>query len=150
MDNFFTDTWVAAATGMHRTTVSRWRRRRSFPPIVRRLARLELDGELGAIHAAWTGWRLDRKAGELVTPDGWTFTPGEIRAYPLRLQEARALRRELDTMRSARRRGILARLPHAFAQVLASRKQRRADTRRDPMRAARPGRVDRRRARKTL
>lgn len=66
--------WVRDRTGAHRTTVRRWRRR-GYPPIVRRLAALELGGHLGLIHAAWKGWRIERSTGELVAPEEYAARP---------------------------------------------------------------------------
>lgn len=40
-----------------------------------------LRGELAAIDAAFAGWIIRR--GELVSPDGWCFAPGEIATIPL-------------------------------------------------------------------
>lgn len=37
--------------------------------------------DLGEFGAAWRGWRLSR--GELVSPEGWSFTPGAVRAGEL-------------------------------------------------------------------
>lgn len=37
--------------------------------------------ELADLDAAWRGWRLCR--GELVSPEGWRFTPGAVRAGEL-------------------------------------------------------------------
>lgn len=40
------------------------------------------DGtELAQLDAAWRGWRLVR--GELVSPEGWRFTPGAVLAGEL-------------------------------------------------------------------
>lgn len=40
------------------------------------------DGtELAQLDAAWRGWRL--AGGELVSPEGWRFTPGAVRAGEL-------------------------------------------------------------------
>lgn len=68
-------------TGAHPTTVRRWRRRSAVPVWLERLIRVCVNGQLDDIDAAWRGWRIAR--GELVSPEGWTFTPGTVRAAEL-------------------------------------------------------------------
>jgi hypothetical protein len=48
-------------------------------------------GELGTVSAPWRGWRLIR--GELVSPEGWRFRPGDVLAGPIRAQQLRELER---------------------------------------------------------
>lgn len=98
-DARFTDTWACGVTGLHRTTIARMRRRGRLRPELTRLAAIELDGVLGLIHADWSGWRLCRQTGALITPGGTGFAAGEILAMPLRYQELRALRTEVERMR---------------------------------------------------
>lgn len=43
-------------------------------------------------HKEWRGWRFFR--GQLVSPDGLTYTPGELRAWQIKQQELDALRRQ--------------------------------------------------------
>lgn len=45
------------------------------------MVRVFVDGELEEIDPAWRGWRLER--GELVSPEGWTFTPSNVTASEL-------------------------------------------------------------------
>jgi hypothetical protein len=49
-------------------------------------------GDLGAIDDGWRGWRLIR--GELVSPEGWKYRPGELYALPILRERVRALERE--------------------------------------------------------
>ena len=105
MQMYAADSWIEAVTGAHRITVARWRRARSWSPVLVRLAKLVLDGELGEISDQWTGWRL--RHGKLETPGGDQFSAGEIHTYALRLQHLRALERELRQPKSARRQSEL-------------------------------------------
>jgi hypothetical protein len=75
-----------------------------MPPELLRLAALELDGQLGMIHDAWHGWTLSTRSGALETPQGWSFSPAELIAMPLRYQLIRALEHELKMLRADRQR----------------------------------------------
>lgn len=86
---------LAELTGRHRTTVARWYQRRRLPAAVRCLVELAFGGRLERIHAAWAGWILDPKTGELETPGGQRFTVGELLAVPYRYQELSELRAQL-------------------------------------------------------
>lgn len=98
---YFSDAWACAVTGLHRTTVTRMRRDGRLRPELLRLAALELDGMLSLIHSAWEGWKLDRASGELVAPGGWSFSPGELLAVPLRYQQLRALEADVQRLRAS-------------------------------------------------
>lgn len=94
--------WAAARFARHPCTISRWRAR-GFPPAVPALAALELEGELGRIHAAWHGWRLDPKTGELRAPgNAYVITVGQVAAVPI-------YREQIAALEYARRRRPLAR-----------------------------------------
>lgn len=86
---------LAAFAGVSERTARRWRRD-GIPPRFAALARL-LAGELDAVAPAWSGWTLDRRG--LVSPEGWTFTPGELRAVPIQYQRVAALERERLALR---------------------------------------------------
>ena len=98
-DQHFSDDWAGEVTGLHRTTIGRMRKSNRIRPELRRLATLELGGVIGLIHSDWDGWSVSRKTGKLCAPTGWEFTPGELLAMPLRYQEIRALRYQLDSLR---------------------------------------------------
>lgn len=91
-----TDDWLLERTGVHRSTVARWRATGKYPAAVRRLAALE-RGELELLCFHWAGWRLDVREGVLVSPEGERYTPGVIRALALRSQQVGALQRQLET-----------------------------------------------------
>lgn len=69
---------LALLTGRHISTVRRWLRSRSVPPWVMKLEQFGRD--LGDLDRTWSGWAV--RAGVLVSPEGWTFRPGEIRSIP--------------------------------------------------------------------
>jgi hypothetical protein len=107
---FATDTWIIERARVHRSTVSRWRARREFPPALQRLAELELNGRIELIHDAWTGWRIDARTGELVTPGGERYSAGEIWALPIRAQMLHELERRANESLATRALAALRRL----------------------------------------
>lgn len=115
---FVTDEWIIERAGVHRTTVTRWRAARKFPPMLQRLAELELGGELGLIDPRWMGWRV--AGGELVAPNGDHFAPGIILALALRLQQLG----ELERLSRAPRRGPVAVAFDRFRGMLGLRPER--------------------------
>lgn len=55
---------------------------------------LDVDGhDLAALDAAFSGWRIDR--GQLISSEGWQFTPGAIRAGVYNELRARTLEADL-------------------------------------------------------
>lgn len=71
---------LVAITGAHLSTARRWKRTRRAPRWLRVLISLCVHGELEPISRTWSGWILRGK--HLVSPEGWEFTPGEIRSIP--------------------------------------------------------------------
>jgi transcriptional regulator with XRE-family HTH domain len=86
---------AAARLGTTERTVRRWERGDSTPPAGALLALHLLGGDLGSIHPAWTGYRLDPRTGYLHAPNGDGFAPGEVQAIPLQVQRVAALERRL-------------------------------------------------------
>ncbi len=80
-------------------TARRWRRNGVAPTLALRWLRLIKYGVLELIHPHWAGWHV--RDGELHHPNGWTFTPDELTAIPLRYQEASAMRAQLQKQRAA-------------------------------------------------
>lgn len=78
---------LVAYTGVHLTTARRWKRRRRVPRWLQRLVAVCHFGELGHIQRAWDGWVLREKC--LMSPEGWQFTPGEIRSIPFMRAQVR-------------------------------------------------------------
>lgn len=77
---FWTPAGLAGRAGVSLVTLRRWKRTGRLPAWARILIAL-LSGELDLVDKAFRGWIIRR--GELVSPEGWCFTPGEIRSIPL-------------------------------------------------------------------
>lgn len=84
---------IARACGVSVRTARRWRAAGQMPAAYALGLALVEDGDLGAVAPDWRGWRLIR--GQLFSPDGWGFTPGEIQAAPLHVLLIGELRRQL-------------------------------------------------------
>jgi hypothetical protein len=70
--------FIAALCGVDLSTARRWKNGTSRIPMT---ARKLLAGDLEAFDPVWRGWTVKR--GELVSPEGWIATPGEVRSIPL-------------------------------------------------------------------
>lgn len=58
------------------STVTKWDRGRTIPPICKRLMKLYANRRLDAVSKEWRGWMFNK--GELITPNGWSLTPNQI------------------------------------------------------------------------
>lgn len=67
-------------TGVHLTTAKRWKRSRRIRRWLALLVQICVEGELEPIARPWRGWRI--RGEHLISPEGWTFTFGEIRSIP--------------------------------------------------------------------
>lgn len=86
---------ISALAQVSARTAQRWIQTGLAPAPVVALLRLRIDGDLGVIHPAWSGWRL--RQGKLRRPDGYAeLTPHNIHALPWLLQLHRELSRERD------------------------------------------------------
>lgn len=95
--------------GVSRRTWRRWMDGRArIPSAVVLLARLLVDGELGALDPAWRGWRLVR--GKLWDESNQWHTPTTIHAWHWTRQELAALRRKRD--QQAIRKNLYNQLEH--------------------------------------
>lgn len=81
---------IADAAGVDISTARRWKRANRLPEPVARLLAITKLGRLDAI--GWRGWRMVR--GELVSPEGWTYQPGEVLALTLLRQRVSVLQAE--------------------------------------------------------
>lgn len=78
---------IAAATGVHITRARAWKRGATIPKPMRKLLALVMDGDLGSISPAWSGWRLAH--GQIVSPEGLPTAKRDLYALPfLRAQVA--------------------------------------------------------------
>jgi hypothetical protein len=78
------------------TTARRWKRGARCPP---KSALLLILGDLGCFDAAWTGWRLS--GGNLISPEGWEITVGDVISSPILRQQLAAFKSELKRLREA-------------------------------------------------
>jgi hypothetical protein len=82
---------LAEITGAHLATTRRWKRQAHTRPWLARLVRLCIEGQLGDMSKDWDGWCL--KHGKLISPEGWEFTPGAVRAIPFMQAQIRTYQR---------------------------------------------------------
>ncbi len=75
------DAHLVELTGVHPVTVRRWKKLARLPRWLERLVRVCIRGELDDVDRAWRGWTI--RNGELVSPEGLTYTPGAVRASTL-------------------------------------------------------------------
>jgi hypothetical protein len=71
---------LAALAGVHISTARRWKRTGKYPRKLAPLLAVLRDGQLGPISRAWRGWCI--RGDRLISPEGWSFTFGEIRSIP--------------------------------------------------------------------
>ncbi len=70
-----------AMVGVSRRTWARWRRGQArIPHAVLALIRILVHGELPQGGKNWEGWRFYK--GNLISPEGHGYAPGNIRALP--------------------------------------------------------------------
>jgi hypothetical protein len=94
---FWTVAGLTGRIGVSAQSLKRWKRTRRVPRWAFILIAL-LAGELDQIDRAFTGWLL--RNGELISPEGWRFTPGEIRSIPFLYGQVRLWRDEALSYRN--------------------------------------------------
>lgn len=77
-------------------TAARWKSGTTCPP---ESALLLLAADLGCFDAKWKGWCVRR--GNLVSPEGWEITQGDVISSPLLRQQLAAFKTELKRLRAA-------------------------------------------------
>lgn len=87
---------IAAICGVDLTTARRWKRGARRPP---KSAILLISGDLGIFDPAWRGWIVRR--GQLISPEGWEITTGEVLAVPLMRLQIAAYQRDLRAQQAA-------------------------------------------------
>jgi len=80
---------IARVARVDPTTARRWRR--GVVPVPAGILLL-LSGDLGCFDPAWSGWILRR--GQLISPEGWEATPGQVLATRLHEAQLAAWRTE--------------------------------------------------------
>ena len=83
-------------------TARSWRQKRRLPAWAAGWIQLIADGDLGRMDPVWNQWLLRR--GELISPDGWGFRPGEVVTIPFRHQKIRFLEDDLVRLEADYRR----------------------------------------------
>lgn len=68
--------------GVSRVTACLWKRGERMPS-KRAVRMFFLHSQGQVVPRTWAGWRFNEKTGDLVSPEGWTFNPGRIRAYEI-------------------------------------------------------------------
>jgi hypothetical protein len=81
---------IAALCKVSLKTAQRWKDGTVCPPAT---ALMILSRDLGCIDSAWSGWILAN--GQLVSPENWTASPGDVRAMQLKDAQVRAARQEM-------------------------------------------------------
>lgn len=85
----------AKLLGVSVRTIRHWDAGRNRVPwSVVRLLRLRRLGDVGALHDAWAGWVLNERTAELVSPNGYSFQPGKLQAWPILCEQARFWRQD--------------------------------------------------------
>jgi len=75
------------------TTARRWKRKADCPM----MARVLILGDLGCFDPRWKGWRLYK--GNLISPEGWEITKGDVISSPLLRQQLAAFKTELRRLK---------------------------------------------------
>lgn len=73
---------IAERCGVDVSTARRWK---SGATRIPRTAELVLEADLGAFGRPWRGWRIDGE--ELVSPEGWRISCGDVLSVPLMRQQ---------------------------------------------------------------
>ena len=84
---------LARYCGVSLRTARRWKALGHMPRWAAVGFALLRDGDLGVISPEWRGWLIRR--GELISPENWCFSPGEVVAIPSLYGLIRALERDL-------------------------------------------------------
>ena len=88
---------VARELNIHEKTLYRWKTGRVPIPGRQHLAIKLLLGDLPGTEGRWTGWGFVR--GELVSPGGDSYRPGDVLSLILLRQQLTAQRREVEELR---------------------------------------------------
>ena len=81
---------IAEIAGVDISTVRRWKRTGKVPPPIGKLLTILIRGDISSL--GFYGWRILN--GELISPEGWTYGPGEVLALTLLRQRVAFLETE--------------------------------------------------------
>lgn len=74
--------FIQEVCGVSKVTANLWKRGERVPSQrAVRLFRLHAQGRV--VPRSWDGWRFNDKTGELVSPEGWRFDAGRLRALEI-------------------------------------------------------------------
>jgi hypothetical protein len=100
-------------------TAGRWKDGTTCPP---KSALMLLDSDLGMFDHLWAGWRIYK--GNLVSPEGWEITRGDVISSPLLRQQLAAFKTELKRLRlekdSIQDQPLPSEFPEWLSEVKAS------------------------------
>ena len=90
---------IAEVCRIHVTTARRWKKGEQPPFSALQLLKLHRDGEIGVVDLKWAGWRLHN--GLLISDDGTSFTPGDVRSIPFLRMQIDSYQRDQRSVRQA-------------------------------------------------
>ena len=90
---------IAEICRVHITTARRWKRGEMPPFSAMKIINLHKNGELGEVDLRWHNWRL--RNGLLISDDGSSFTPGQVRAIPFMEMQIDSYKRDQRSVRQA-------------------------------------------------
>lgn len=78
------------------TTARRWKRGARCPPSS---ALMLLSRDLGYLDPRWAGWTI--RSGDIVSPEGWRASPGDVLSIQLTQAQLSAYRTENRSLKAA-------------------------------------------------
>jgi len=90
---------IAEVCRVHVTTARRWKRGEMPPFTALKIINLYKNGELGEVDLRWHNWKL--RNGLLISDDGSSFTPGQVRAIPFMEMQIDSYKRDQRSVRQA-------------------------------------------------
>jgi hypothetical protein len=97
--NDLTPEVIAEICRVHVSTARRWKKGEMPPFAALQLLMLYNGGEIGTVDLKWAGWRLHN--GVLISEDGSSFTPGDVRSIPWLRMQIESYKRDQRSVRQA-------------------------------------------------
>jgi Phage protein len=89
---------LAHVAGVTERTARRWKKRGCVPEPYQTALRARLNADTGLASPAWTGWRFYKD--ELISPEGVSYTVGDVRASRLHQRSVEEYRTEISRRRA--------------------------------------------------